>query len=160
MYQSIRRSLAPSRPLPPSGAFREAIHRAAGVALLAPDLTQADRQLFHDYRRDESRYKWDGVDRLVDALARVPEEADALSLVEDLRAVVIARRRRNEQIDLMAAYDAETVAGAEADVVQAHALRDPSPLNKEACRKAVVRQMANARRFLDDLAAFQPARAR
>lgn len=127
------------RVAPDLGTFRAGVVRAAGAALTAPNLTEADRQLLADMRRQEGRYAFRALDRLIDLLANVPKESDALAWVDDLRGAILARRRRlfgpEHTAALPEAIEAETLAQAQADPLQmAVALHAPTP---EAVRGAL-----------------------
>lgn len=137
-------------PLAPPG-FRDAVVNAAKAALQAPDITEQDRQMLYDLRRDEGRYQFRTIDRLFDLLAKLPSEAPAMELVVEVRSTIARRRTHKRVADVDRDYAEETAAGAEFDVAQARALRLPTRDNVIAATKAGSRQMAGIARFLDDL---------
>lgn len=114
-YQLTEPRLAPGST---EGAFRECVQHAAQVALEIPTLTASERQLLHDLRRNEGRYAFRALDALLDMLTRVADERDALAFCDELRAAIVARRKRNVARDLRAALVAETVAEADANPAQ------------------------------------------
>lgn len=137
----------------PSTAFREAIRRAAGVAMHARTLTAQDSQLLRDLRRAEGRYQFRAIDRLFDLLANVPEDAPALALVEEMRAAIIARRRRNAARDLRSDAVQEIATARDADVAIAILLSNPHP-DLAVIQRAIAATATHRHgidRLLDDL---------
>lgn len=150
-YQSERVSLAATI------GFRTAIAKAAGAALDIPLLSAADRQLLHDLRRDEGRYQFRAVDRLLDLLAKHPSEAVSMEFAVDIRAALVRRRTRARRVDdLYPAVAEETAAQGEADSLTLAVLRDPTPENVARARSALSRHAAAINRLLDDMTVMTP----
>lgn len=139
--------------LAPPG-FRAAVVNAAKAALQAPDITEQDRQLMYDIRRDEGRYAFRAIDRMFDLLAKLPSEAPAMELVVEIRSTISRRRAHKRVADVDVTYAEETAAQAEADVAQARALRFPSAENIGRARAACSKHIAGITRFMDDLTAM------
>jgi hypothetical protein len=132
------------RVAPASGDFREGVRRAALAAMHAPHLSESDSQLLRDLRRQEGRYAFRACDRVLDLLATLPDEAEALAWVDDLRSAIMARRVKLglATVDLSDAVEAEARAEADANPLQLAAVLHPSP-------DGIARTMAATRRHVD-----------
>lgn len=159
-YHMTAHRVAPDAP-EPHHEFREAIRRAAGVALHSPALTAADSQMLRDLRRADARYQFRAVDRLLDLLATIPDEEPALVLLDDIRGAIVSRRARNQHRDLRADYLAESTTQHDADDAMLRVLCAPHP-ELALVRKAIdasERHKVGVERLLDDLFAEQFALA-
>lgn len=145
-------------PAPQSaGKFREAVKRAAGVALQAPHLTMSDSQLLRDLRRDDPRYRFHAIDRLFDLLATMPSDDDALALVDELRGAIVARRARNQarnhardlRGDLIEEIEAQGLA--DVAVLRVASAATPGLALVQAAIDATTRHKHGVERLLDDL---------
>ncbi|MBA3836542.1 MAG: hypothetical protein C0499_02645 [Zymomonas sp.] len=110
-----------------TGAFREAVCRAAYAAMHSPACTPSDSQMCRSIRSDDVRYRFRSLDRLLDLLAAIPDDSDALAFVEEIRGAVMARRQRNMKRDLLAGALEEHALQCVADPLQLAVATDPRP---------------------------------
>jgi hypothetical protein len=148
-YQSPAPNLAPS-------GFRDAVMNAAKAALKAPDITEQDRQLLYDMRRDENRYGFRAIERLFDLLAKLPNEGAAMEFVVDVRTSISRRRSHRRHAAPTVSFANETSAQGAADMAQAEYLRNPTPENAARVRATMSSQMAAIGDFLEDVTVATP----
>jgi hypothetical protein len=157
MYQSR------NQPLAPAGSFRDIVRRAAQAAERAPTLTGGDRQLLWDLAREESRYQFSTLDRLVSALAQLPDRDAAIAFADDLRDLIVARLDQRTG-ELYPAFQTvaleETDAECAADPLQQRvAFTDDAPLSLiEAALLATRRHVESGRRMMRALSAMRFAK--
>lgn len=118
-----RVAVAPTYP----GIFREQVREAALIAMRSLPLAAHDSQLMRDLRREDGPYQFRAVDRLIDLLAQVPDECEALVFIEGLRGAITARRRRQESHNLLADALEEHALQCVADPLQLAVATDPHP---------------------------------
>lgn len=109
------------------GAFRDAVRRAALAAMQSPACSPSDSQLCRDLRRDDARYQFRSVDRVMDLLAALPDESPALAFIADIRGPVMARRQRNAERDMLTDALQEHALQCVADPLQLAVATDPRP---------------------------------
>jgi hypothetical protein len=148
-YQTSAPNLAPS-------GFRSAVVNAAKAALQAPNITEQDRQMLYDLRRDEQRYGFRAVERLFDLLSQLPNEGAAMEFVVDVRTTISRRRAHRRHAAPTVSFVNETTAQGAADMAQAEYLRNPTPENAARARAALSEQMAAIGDFMEDVTAATP----
>jgi hypothetical protein len=150
-YHRTQRGVAAAPQYP--GAFREQVREAALVAMRSLPLTTPDSQLCRDLRREDGPYQFRALDRLMDLLATVPDEHEALTFIEGLRGTIVGRRQRNTERDLREDFLAETEAEGEEHTAVARVMTDPHPdlTTVQKAIDAIARHDCAEHRLLDDL---------
>ena len=136
-----------------SGAFREAVCRAAMAAKAAPNATRFDQQMIRDVLSKDARYGFRAVDRILDLLASLPDDAAAFGLVDDLREAVAHRRLRSRPwLALPIAVEQEAAAEAEANPVQLSiALHEQTPDSLRRAYEVSIRHRNSLDRLIDTI---------
>lgn len=131
-------------------AFDDGVRQVAGKILFGANVSASDADFLHDVRRrDDKRYEFKALRRLIGLSRQCRRREDREALAEFIRGQILGDDPESA-MEISLVFDDETVATSGADPVQRALERHPNCRTTwERCRDALTRQLVATRRALD-----------